>query len=288
MKNIIPNTVICWDSEWVPCARTGRRLYNLPLTEMDDSVFQRMWQEAGATLEKPRPFLKLAVSEIVSISAIVRRHSPHGAEFELVSWPSNVGAYRDEATLIERFLEYAAGQQAQLVGYNSGGADLPILVERGIANGCVCPQFGHRPEKPWEGTDYWNRFGEANLDLMQVMSMSAGRGAAMPSLHEMANACGVPGKLETAGDDVAQMWLDGKHHEIIAYNETDACTTYLLWLRYARFRGMIGNDEARRERDSFRRYLEEMSSSKPHIGKFLDAWNGMRLPPHRPPLLKAV
>jgi hypothetical protein len=74
MKNIIPNTVICWDSEWVPCARTGRRLYNLPLTEMDDAVFHRMWQEAGATAEKPRPFLKLGCSDV----AIAKRCHERG------------------------------------------------------------------------------------------------------------------------------------------------------------------------------------------------------------------
>ncbi len=83
MKNMIPKTVICWDSEWVPCARTGRHLYDLAATEMDPVVFECMWQKAGATVEKPRPFLKLAVSEVVSISAVVRRHDPHGAELEL-------------------------------------------------------------------------------------------------------------------------------------------------------------------------------------------------------------
>lgn len=275
MKNTIPETVICWDSEWVPCARTGRRLHGLDHTVMDDVVFAEMWKAGGATPDNPRPFLKLALSEVVSIAAVVRRCDPHGAELELMSWPASVGQYRSEAGLIERFLEFTAEHRAQLVGFNSSGADLPLLVQRAVANGCVCPNFGRRPGKPWEGVDYWARFGEANVDLMQVLSLHAGRGAATPSLHEMAIASGIPGKLARKGDDVARLWLEGRHDEIIAYNETDACTTYLLWLRYVRCRGLIDNECARRERDRFRGYLEGLAPTRPHLRRFLAAWDAL-------------
>ncbi|HEY0966084.1 MAG TPA: hypothetical protein VGD88_01730 [Opitutaceae bacterium] len=187
-------------------------------------------------------------------------------------------AWRGEAPIIESFLETAAGEAAQLVGYNSGGSDLPILVQRAIANGCVCPNFGTRPDKPWNGMDYWSRFGESHLDLMQEVNLGAGRGAACPSLNELALACAIPGKLGTAGDDVAQMWLDGKHDEILAYNETDACSTYLLWLRYARFRGLLDPGEAKRERDRFHGFLEELAPSKPHLRRFIEAWDALRAP----------
>lgn len=278
MKNLIPQTLICWDSEWVPCARTGRRLHAMGTSEMDDAVFAKMWSSAGATPEKPQPFLKLALSEVVSISAVIRRHDPHGAEFELRTWPERASAWRGEGPIIESFLETAAGESAQLVGYNSAGSDLPILVQRAIANGCVCPRFGARPDKPWDGMDYWSRFGDAHLDLMQAVTLGAGRGAASPSLNELALSCGIPGKLDTAGDDVAQMWLNNKYDEILAYNETDACTTYLLWLRYARFRGLIDPSNAKRERDSFHGYLEGLASSKPHLRRFLDVWDELRTP----------
>ena len=278
MKNKIPNVLMCYDAEWVPCARSGRRLYEIPNSEKDDVVFGRMWQEANATLDDPQPFLKLAISEVVSICAVERRCSGNGPEFELMSWPKRASMCSSEASLMESFLEHVATESAQLVGYNSNGSDLPILIQRAIANGCTCPNFGRRPEKPWEGNDYLSRYGDSNLDLMQAFSLSAGRGAASPSMHEMANACGIPGKLGTSGDNVAGLWLNGKHDEIIAYNETDACTTYLLWLRYVRFRGLLDDYDARRERDAFRRYLEQLAPSKPHLVRFLEVWDSLREP----------
>jgi len=39
------------------------------------------------------------------------------------------------------------------------------------------------------------------------------------------------GKMDVDGEEVAFLWLDGKLNEIVAYNEFDALTTYLVWLR---------------------------------------------------------
>ncbi len=39
------------------------------------------------------------------------------------------------------------------------------------------------------------------------------------------------GKMNVDGEGVAFLWLDGKLNEIVAYNEFDALTTYLVWLR---------------------------------------------------------
>jgi predicted PolB exonuclease-like 3'-5' exonuclease len=275
MKNRIPETVICWDAEWVPCARSGRRLHNLESTLMDDEVFSHMWRAAGATPDRPQPFLKLALSEVVSISAVIRRYSPHGPEFSLTTWPERACSAQGEPHILESFLETAACESGQLVGFNSASSDLPILVQRAIANGCSCPNFGRRPEKPWQGQDYWSKFGDAHIDLLQELKFFGG-GASMPTLHELAMACSIPGKLSTSGHDVATLWLNNGYSEIIAYNETDACTTYLLWLRYARFRGLLDSLDTKRERNEFRRFLLELAPSKPHLGRFVDEWDKLR------------
>ena len=60
-----------------------------------------------------------------------------------------------------------------------------------------------------------------------------GFGKSSPSLNEMAAVCGIPGKLGISGKEVAQLWMEGRLLEIVAYNECDALTTYLIWLRIA-------------------------------------------------------
>ena len=85
-----------------------------------------------------------------------------------------------------------AVHRAQLVGFNAASSDLPILIQRGIANGCNCPTFGQRPDKPWQGIDYLARFSEGHLDLAQVLMAGGFGSSVMPSLDEIAAACGNP------------------------------------------------------------------------------------------------
>ena len=55
----------------------------------------------------------------------------------------------------------------------------------------------------------------------------------------MAIVCRIPGKLGIIGQEVAQLWLEGRLLEIVAYNKCDALTTYLIWLRMAFFGGFF-------------------------------------------------
>ena len=232
MKTIAKN-VICYDAEWIPCVRTGRLLTGLPESASDDDVRAALWKRAGATQEKPRPFLKLALSRVVSISAVHRHENSDGTvTLAIRSFPEVASPQMPERMVIASFLEEVALQSAQLVGFNSQSSDLPIMIQRGIANRSRCPLFGNRPEKPWGGVDYFNRFSEAHIDLAHVFTAGVGYGAAvMPSLDEMAAACQIPGKLDHSGSGVLDLWLRGDHAALTGYNETDACTTYLLWLR---------------------------------------------------------
>ena len=66
-------------------------------------------------------------------------------------------------------------------------------------------------------------------------------GKSTPSLNEMVTVCGIPGKMDMDGQQVAPLWLKGKLGKIIAYNEFDVLTTYLLWLRLAYFGGFFSD-----------------------------------------------
>ncbi len=89
------------------------------------------------------------------------------------SFPEVASPQVPERLIIAGFLKEVALQKAQLVGFNSQSSDLPIMIQRGIANRSRCPEFGTRPGKPWEGIDYFHRFSEAHIDLAHGCTQGA-------------------------------------------------------------------------------------------------------------------
>ncbi len=158
-----------------------------------------------------------------------------------------------EAAILRKFLSSVGRCRPRLVGYNSQGSDLAILVQRAIVNGIRAERFCSRPEKPWEGTDYFARTTDWHVDLMSVVSPY---GNAAPSLNQIATLSGIPGKLGFDGGDIAQAWLDGKLERIVKYNEHDALTTYLVWLRTAHLAGHVSDAEYRDEQQQLRALSE--------------------------------
>ena len=62
------------------------------------------------------------------------------------------------------------------------------------------------------------------------------------------------------------------------YNECDALTTYLVWLRLAHFAGFFDDAEYAREQQFVADLLqmEIAKGDKKHLEEYLDAWNGLR------------
>ena len=261
-----------FDCEWVPCPATARRLLNLAPDCTDREAMEAAWARYRKPDDAPdsRPFLKLALSKVVSVAAVFRDMDRSGAVgLRLVSGHAGTSG---EGELIRRFLEYVAQHKYQLWGFNSAASDLPILKQRAIALGVPCPLFSKRPPKPWEGYDYHDaRNSDAHMDILELIG--AWNGAAKPSLHELACACGVPGKLDATGGDVAEMYLNGQIKEIVEYNETDAVTTHLLMLRVALHAGQLAPDAYDREIAEVEQLVgEQIAAGKAAFVRFRAAW----------------
>ena len=276
-KSVQP-VVWAFDIEWVPDPTAGKLVYGLSDDLEDRSVMDHMWIMGGASEEEPRPFLKLVLCRIVSIAAVERRlREDRSVGLTLVSLPRDPhdpeSAAEDQ--IISRFLDAIGQKKPQIVGFNSQNADLKILVQRAIVKGINAKDFATRPEKPWQGPDYFSRGSEANVDLMDIVS-GWGRGA--PSLHELTTLSGIPGKFEIDGHQVADLWLDGRLADIVAYNECDAVTTYLLWLRFAHFAGFFDEEEYEDEQDNVRRLLQEMGArpNGDHLLRYVTEWDGLQ------------
>lgn len=277
MFKTVEQDVWAFDAEWVPDPNAGRALYRLP-AEMDDSeVVLEMWQRNGATDEDPTPFLKVAMCRVVSIAMVMRHRRGDGRiELDLRSQPSDPRSAKscEEASIISRFLESIGRRGPQLVGFNSKQSDLPILIQRGTINGISAPRFCERPNKPWEGRDYFAQGGSNwNIDLMRTVG---GWGRSRPSLNEIAILSGIPGKMDDFdGGSVAETWLNGDIARIVRYNEHDAVTTYLVWLRLAHFGGHLTAEKYEREQQQMRELLERRAQEKKneHLARYVREWD---------------
>jgi hypothetical protein len=278
MFKTIKNRVWAFDAEWIPDPLAGRLLYKLPTELPDKDVFRVMWQKGGATEEDPTPYLKTVLCRIVSVAAVERRQEGSDVKLHLLSVPrdSRDPAQTDERHIVGTFLTKAGQHKPQLVGFNSASADLKAMIQRGVVLGLSMPDFCKRPNKPWEGDDYFDsRNCEASVDLKDVIG---GWGKTAPSLNEIATLSGIPGKMDVDGEQVAFLWLDGKLDKIIAYNECDALTTYLLWLRIAHFGGHFTTPQYEQEQRLVKEMIdtEITQNGKEHMKNFLNEWDRLR------------
>ena len=266
----LPSSIWAIDGEWIPDTNLGKRLYNLPQDMSEAEVWQEMWNAAGADDDSPRPFLKLTLSRVVSFCAVSRNVDAQGkVSVELRTFPCFLDD--NEATIIGDFLSEIGDERPLLVGFKSNVSDLKILLQRGVINGVTAPGFCSRPNKPWEGLDYFAR-ESGHIDLSDLLGAW---GKAMPSLHEFALACGIPSKINGTGDDVAQMWIEGKYQNIINYNQCDALTTYLVFLRCCYFAGIFDELQYSVEQQLVEKLLLD-NSDEFHLKEFLTQWQNFR------------
>ena len=251
----------------------GRVLYDLPADMPDAEVIGEMWSRGGATEEEPRPFLKTVLCRVVSLSMVSRTVDGDGGgvKVSLHSIPQIGGSPEegDERRIVGAFLEGVGKHKPQVVGYNSVRADLKILVQRAVINGLSIPEFARRPDKPWEGADYFSAASDWNVDMMQIV----GGGRSTPSLNEIARLSGIPGKMGVDGNEVAPLWLEGRVDDIVRYNEFDALTTYLLWLRFAHFGGFFDKEQYAVEQGRVRDLLTARRlEGGDHLEEYLKEW----------------
>ena len=279
LKSPIHDLVLYFDLEWVPDAAGSKRLFDLPEETTELEAMQRLWEHSPQydAEKNPRPFLKYMFSRVVSIAFLSRkpvfRDGEPVIEFSLNSLPKLPldSDDVDEAAIIERFLYILGERRPQLVGYNSAESDLQVLVQRGIINEITAPAFNERPNKPWEGPDYFDsRNSEAHLDLLKKFS----GGAMTPRLDELAKLCGFPGKIDVKGDQVTDLWLARDLTKIVEYNQIDTLNTYLVWLRVVYFVGQLTEEAYFMELEQFREFLEtEMEKpEKAFLSEFIDKW----------------
>lgn len=276
LKTVEP-CLFSFDLEWIPDPLSAEILHGVAADSPQgaEDAMRRLWREAGATEEQPQPYLKTVLCRIVSVSGILRENVAGDVRLKLVTLPSDAKdpERAKERVILKMLLKSIGARKPQLVGYNSHNADVPIIVQRSIVHGLFGQGMGERPNKPWEGVDYFASSGDHNVDLAPIL----GRYAQTPRLHEIATLSGIPGKVDTEGASVSGLWLQGRLQEILNYNEFDAVTTHLIWARVAHFAGLLSEKAYDTEQSLVRALLEtEIQGGKKHFERYIEEWDRLQ------------
>lgn len=176
----------------------------------------------------------------------------------------------DEGSLIQTFFDKIEKHQPQLVSWNGGGFDLPVLHYRGLKHGVRADKYWDLGEddREYKWNNYISRYHTRHLDLMDLLALHQPRASA--PLDAMARLCGLPGKLGMDGAQVYPAYLEGKLEDIRRYCETDVVNTYLVYCRFQEMRGGFTDAEHDRELALVRETLEQID--EPHWPEYLAAW----------------
>jgi hypothetical protein len=251
--------VLAFDIETVPDIAGIRRLHglpdDLPDREVAEVAFQRRRTQTGSD------FLPPQLHRVLVISCVLRS----GEGLKVFSLEG------EEQDVIQRFYSGLDRYVPQLVSWNGGGFDLPVLNYRGLIHGVSAPMFWETGDenRDFRYNNYVSRYHSRHLDLMDVLAMYQPRNNA--PLDDVAQLAGLPGKLGVGGAKVWESYLAGDSAGIRDYCEADAANTYLLFLRYQLLRGVFAKDSYQKEKSVLKKYLQ--SQHKPHWREFLKLWN---------------
>ncbi|HEV7821913.1 MAG TPA: 3'-5' exonuclease [Burkholderiales bacterium] len=253
--------VLVFDIETVPDVPGLRTLSGIAADVSDEQVaamaFQRRRQTTG------NDFLQLHLQRVVAISCALRDRETFRV------W--SLGEPTDgEAQLIQRFFDGVEKYSPQIVSWNGGGFDLPVLHYRGMVHGVHASRYWDQgdDDREFKWNNYISRYHARHLDLMDLLAMYQPRGAA--PLDQFAQLLGFPGKIGLEGSQVWQAWQDGRIAQIRGYCEADVANTYLVYLRFQQMRGVLTSEKYKQEIDFVRATLEK--STDPHWREFLQLW----------------
>src|SRR5438270_1593948 len=222
--------ILAFDIETVPDIAGLRLLHGIEAQISDHDVAEFAFRERRA--RTGHDFLPLHQHRVVAIACALRD------EDSFRCW-SLGSAEEGEAVLIRRFFDGIQRYTPQLVSWNGGGFDLPVLHYRAMVHGIPAARYWDwgDDDKEFRYNNYLNRFHTRHLDLMDVLAAFQPRASA--GLDTMARLCGFPGKIGMNGSAVYAAVAAGEIDSVRRYCGTDVVNTSRLYLRLQLRRGVL-------------------------------------------------
>lgn len=252
--------ILVFDIETIPDIDGLRKIYDLDSNAKDEEVFSlalRVRREQSLSDFFP-PYLQ----KIVAISLLYRQEE---SDLHI----GTIGHISDEEPiLLSKFFKKINESAPILVSWNGNSFDLPVLQHRGLIHGTSA--FGYwnvEGEAKWQ--NYLNRYQLRHMDLMDILSRY--QLSTRAPLSDMAKLCGFPGKLDMDGGDVWKTFQQEKGlQKIRCYCETDVLNTYLLFVRFQLFRGLLTQESYNDEIQLVQSWLRKQDNI--HWQQFLEKW----------------
>ena len=260
--------VLVFDIETIPDTAGLRALRHDPPGFTDEQVHAAWVQERKD--KGQGDFLPLHLQRVLCISAVFR----NAEGLRIHSFVDRDG--HSEGKIIQTFFNTVEKHVPQLVSWNGGGFDLPVLHYRGLMHGVVASKYwdlgenGYASDREFKWNNSISRYHLRHLDLMDLLALYQPKNNA--PLDAMAKLCGFPGKLGMDGSQVYSAFLDGKTEQIAQYCETDVMNTWLVYCRFQKMRGGLTEAEYEQEMALAKTTLGNLAASQPHWHEYLAAW----------------
>jgi predicted PolB exonuclease-like 3'-5' exonuclease len=254
--------ILAFDIECVPDYAGIRKIFGLP-RDLDDGAVAE-WYAQKRRAASGNDFAPHYLQQVVAIACALRNDS--GFRVWSIGEPDD-----PEPELIRRFFDGIEKLTPQLVSWNGGGFDLPVLHHRALICGACASRYWDwgDEDKEFKFNNYLARFHTRHVDLMDVLASFQFRANA--PLDHMARLCGFPGKLGMDGSEVAAAVARGELRDVRNYCETDVVNTFLLYQRFRLMRGELSAGEYAAEIALVRDKLA--ASEAAHWKAFVAAWD---------------
>ena len=256
--------VLVFDIESIPDIAGLRALRGASADSTDEQVYAAWLAERKEHGQSD--FMPLHLQRVLVISCVFR----NAEGLRIHSFVDRDG--QSEGKVIQTFFNTLEKHVPQLVSWNGGGFDLPVLHYRGLQHGVVADKYWDLgdDDRDFKWNNYISRYHMRHLDLMDLLAMYQPKNNA--PLDAMAKLCGFPGKLGMDGSAVYPAYLEGQLEDIRRYCETDVMNTWLLYCRFQKMRGGLLEQEYAQEMALVRQTLGNLAPTEAHWQEYLAAW----------------
>ena len=256
--------VLVFDIESIPDIEGLRALRGESAEASDEQVYAAWLAERKEKGQSD--FMPLHLQRILVISVVFR----NAEGLRIHSFVDRDG--QSEGKVVQTFFNTIEKHQPQLVSWNGGGFDLPVLHYRGLRHGVEASKYWDMGEddREYKWNNYIGRYHMRHLDLMDLLAMYSPKNNA--PLDAMAKLCGFPGKLGMDGSQVYAQYLAGQTDDIRRYCETDVMNTYLVYCRFQKMRGGLTEAEYEQEITYVKETLGSLAPTESHWDEYLKAW----------------
>ena len=249
--------MICvFDIETIPDARLIRDVLHFEGEDKEVSLLAMQDQEA----KSGSSFLPLSFHKIVAISAVI------ADDFGIFRKVSSIEG-GDEKAMIKNFLGFINKHNPKLISFNGRSFDIPLLMLRAMQYNLTCNAYFEQDNRElnkskWDNyrARYSDRF---HIDLLDhLCEFGAVRGL---KLDHVCSMVGLPGKYDVSGDQVMELFYEGKIEKIKEYCESDVLNTYWLFLKYELLKGNLTLEDYQR---SLATMQENLKAEKSYCDPF--------------------